>query len=214
MTLPVHKRHKLRALAEDLHLHQLVSLCAGSFIGYHRSTPLLPSSFGADMSSLIDDKHSADVLVTLAPNLTDPPVGKIYAHKAILCKIPYFHALFTNHFQDSVVEDQEGVSTVNLISEGLDHNDFSMFLQYIYTGTFSPPMLCASGETAGSSPRIAAMNGVDGHKEDIECAGTAGTAVAVGAGTDGGASQSVADVNYMGLLVLSDRLQMTSLGKP
>ncbi len=138
LTLPAHKRAPLRMLASDLRMDPLVALCATS-IGDHPPTDTaLSSTFLADLSALVDDPSTADVLLTLACDAHHPPISTLYAHKAILSKVPYFEALFANNFLETTGETIQGgaLRTVGLVSEGMDFSDFHAFVHYIYTGQF------------------------------------------------------------------------------
>ena len=138
VTLLAHKRGPLRRLAGDLRLDQLAALCATSIGDAVPTDTVLSSSFLSDMAALVDDPTTADVLLTLANSANEPPISKLHAHKAVLSKVPYFEAVFANNFMETSGETtgDGGLSTVAIVSEGLESSDFHAFVHYIYTGQF------------------------------------------------------------------------------
>ena len=165
VSLPAHKRGALRKLAWDLRLDQLAALCATS-IGDHAPAEIsLSSTFLDDMSALVDDPSTADVVLALVNVADDPPLVTLQAHKAILSKVPFFEAMFSNKFSETAGETIPGgtLRRATIVSEEIDASDFHAFVHYIYTGQFS--RLPAGDE----------------------------------------------EVNWMGLLVLADRLQFAPL---
>lgn len=151
INIPHHKKRYLLGLANDLCME---GLCARIC----NLEKLSEEKFTVDMNVAIDDITFADVVFTQDPfhNFKDegykhdtdihhPPV--LYAHKAILSRIPYFEAIFNGEYKESseislIPSSKKGsmnrfISSIDItgfISDGLDVEIFKMLVQYAYIG--------------------------------------------------------------------------------
>ena len=128
LSVPVHKKSQLAELARELCLHRLVWMCTKR--PFEKASPEVSenkksikwtstswSTFTSDMEAVINDEFCDVVFMTsseaphdsslesatTATAATREQVPVLYAHQAVLSKIPYFDALFSNNFSETIV---------------------------------------------------------------------------------------------------------------
>jgi hypothetical protein len=164
LSAPSHKKKQLGELAEYVMIPRLATLCRQSNSyrerregGGEHTNHILGSSFEADLLSMTQQAHFADVKfyfdptvdlemsleTEVSPASSSSPLGmssgliEIPAHKVLLCRMPYFSSLFSGHYRDGVI-DHEGCLSLNLsgfVADGIDYQTFLSLLQYAYSGS-------------------------------------------------------------------------------
>eukprot|EP01031_Cornospumella_fuschlensis_P027499 gene27499-33210_t len=135
LSIPAHKQREVLQISQDLMLGRLEELLFRKIIPLDAasSKSTSTSSFVVDMRRLLNDAHSADVIFTHHH-------WRMFAHCAIVSRIPYFDTLLSSNFADSKKEEvvdgklYRKVDVTGLLDD-MSLDTLALLLDFAYTYT-------------------------------------------------------------------------------
>lgn len=134
LAAPAHKRKELLQISRDLMLNHLEEIIFRQIIPQETASKLThTSSFVSDVRKLLNDAHSADVMFSFRD-------WRIFAHCAIVSRIPYFDTLLSSNFADSRQEEVIGGKTYRKVDvtgllDDMALDTLEKLLDFAYTYT-------------------------------------------------------------------------------
>lgn len=160
-SIPSHKRKEMAEIAKEFMLPGLHRQC------YASTLDSTTSSFLADMTAMMQDQSRCDVVFvckqrTLSGREEAEIPWRLFGHKFVLSRIPYFEAMFSGTFADCqnyvTVESKEmlEINVSGLVEDGIELQTLSMLIKFTYWGcTVSPHN--AHGEESISTNEVMAV---------------------------------------------------------